>query len=211
MLKVGTQADWIERAQAVLPAGGFGNFDPGIVIRDGQGARVRDEDGREILIPNLRLPDDAGGATPAQLIESWALGLRGVAKLEGEARERALRELVTRFGAFSATSPHPFLIPAGPWAENRGGAPRTPASGDLLLICEALVAGSPSGRATEIKVYSSAPPQPKPERVDVLAAWLGIRSQGSSQGNEVSGASIHGMVANSPAMAGRWARSANRR
>ncbi len=44
-----SQADWITRAKAVLPAGGFGNFDPGIVIRDGRGARVRDEDGREYI------------------------------------------------------------------------------------------------------------------------------------------------------------------
>ncbi|HIP77977.1 MAG TPA: aspartate aminotransferase family protein, partial [Kiloniellaceae bacterium] len=41
-----TQQDWIDRAKHVLPAGGFGNFDPGIVIREGRGARVWDEDGR---------------------------------------------------------------------------------------------------------------------------------------------------------------------
>ncbi|MEP1207194.1 MAG: aminotransferase class III-fold pyridoxal phosphate-dependent enzyme [Rhizobiaceae bacterium] len=44
-----TQSDWIERANAVLPAGGFGNFDPGIIIRDGKGSRVWDEDGREYI------------------------------------------------------------------------------------------------------------------------------------------------------------------
>lgn len=49
MLKVHAQQDWIARAQAVLPAGGFGNFDPNIVIRDGQGSRVRDEDGKEYI------------------------------------------------------------------------------------------------------------------------------------------------------------------
>ena len=43
------QSDWIERANAVLPAGGFGNFDPAIVIREGKGARVRDEDGRDYI------------------------------------------------------------------------------------------------------------------------------------------------------------------
>ncbi|MEO1472003.1 MAG: aminotransferase class III-fold pyridoxal phosphate-dependent enzyme [Pseudomonadota bacterium] len=43
------QADWIARARRVLPAGGFGNFDPGIVIREGHGARVRDADGREFV------------------------------------------------------------------------------------------------------------------------------------------------------------------
>ncbi|MEM6462202.1 MAG: aminotransferase class III-fold pyridoxal phosphate-dependent enzyme [Pseudomonadota bacterium] len=40
-----TQKEWIDRANAVLPAGGFGNFDPGIVIREGRGSRVWDEDG----------------------------------------------------------------------------------------------------------------------------------------------------------------------
>ena len=44
-----TQERWIERARAVLPAGGFGNFDPGIVIREGQGSRVTDENGTEYV------------------------------------------------------------------------------------------------------------------------------------------------------------------
>ena len=44
-----TNTAWAERARAVLPAGGFGNFDPSIFIREGQGARVWDEDGREYV------------------------------------------------------------------------------------------------------------------------------------------------------------------
>lgn len=44
-----SQESWIERAQTVLPAGGFGNFDPGIIIREGKGARVWDEDGNEYI------------------------------------------------------------------------------------------------------------------------------------------------------------------
>ena len=32
MNRIHAQADWIARARAVLPAAGFGNFDPGIVI-----------------------------------------------------------------------------------------------------------------------------------------------------------------------------------
>ncbi len=43
------QADWISRAKAVLPAGGFGNFDPGIIIKEGKGSRVWDEDGNEFV------------------------------------------------------------------------------------------------------------------------------------------------------------------
>lgn len=38
-----------ERAQEVLPAGGFGNFDPGLVVREGRGARIWDEDGNEYI------------------------------------------------------------------------------------------------------------------------------------------------------------------
>jgi glutamate-1-semialdehyde 2,1-aminomutase len=44
-----TQSDWAARARAVLPAGGFGNFDPGIFIREGKGSRVWDEDGKEYV------------------------------------------------------------------------------------------------------------------------------------------------------------------
>ncbi len=44
-----TQSDWAERARAVLPAGGFGNFDPSMFIREGRGARVWDEDGKEYV------------------------------------------------------------------------------------------------------------------------------------------------------------------
>jgi glutamate-1-semialdehyde 2,1-aminomutase len=49
MTSVSTQQDWVDRARAVLPAGGFGNFDPGIVIREGRGARVWDEDGNAFI------------------------------------------------------------------------------------------------------------------------------------------------------------------
>jgi glutamate-1-semialdehyde 2,1-aminomutase len=49
MNRIHTQADWISRARKVLPAGGFGNFDPGIVIIARRGARVWDEDGREYV------------------------------------------------------------------------------------------------------------------------------------------------------------------
>ncbi len=43
------QQDWIDRGNAVFPAGGFGNFDPGIIISRGEGARVWDEDGNEYI------------------------------------------------------------------------------------------------------------------------------------------------------------------
>ena len=49
MIPIHTQAEWIERANAVLPAAGFGNFDHGIVIREGKGSHVWDEDGREYV------------------------------------------------------------------------------------------------------------------------------------------------------------------
>jgi len=40
---------WQSRAAEVLPAGGFGNFDPNIIIKKGKGARVWDEDGNEYV------------------------------------------------------------------------------------------------------------------------------------------------------------------
>ncbi|MDH5530397.1 MAG: aminotransferase class III-fold pyridoxal phosphate-dependent enzyme, partial [Paracoccaceae bacterium] len=49
MQKLRTQEEWIARARAVLPAGGFGNFDPGIVVARGQGSHVWDEDGKEYI------------------------------------------------------------------------------------------------------------------------------------------------------------------
>lgn len=49
MEKIKTHAEWIERAKAILPAGGFGNFDPNLIIRNGKGSRVWDEDGTEYI------------------------------------------------------------------------------------------------------------------------------------------------------------------
>ena len=49
MEKLTNQSEWIERAREVLPAGGFGNFDPSIFIRKGRGSRVWDEDGNEYV------------------------------------------------------------------------------------------------------------------------------------------------------------------
>lgn len=49
MQKILTQSDWMDRAHAVLPAGGFGNFDPDILIARGDGSRVWDEDGNEYV------------------------------------------------------------------------------------------------------------------------------------------------------------------
>ncbi|WP_136442173.1 aspartate aminotransferase family protein [Pacificoceanicola onchidii] len=49
MNRIDTQTDWINRARAVLPAAGFGNFDASIVIARGEGSHVWDEDGREYV------------------------------------------------------------------------------------------------------------------------------------------------------------------
>ena len=49
MNKLHTQAEWIARAKEILPAAGFGNFDPQIVISRGQGSRVWDENGQEYI------------------------------------------------------------------------------------------------------------------------------------------------------------------
>ena len=44
-----SQEELIARAREVLPAGGFGNFDAEVIIREGRGARVWDEDGTEYI------------------------------------------------------------------------------------------------------------------------------------------------------------------
>ena len=44
-----SQKDWKARAAEVLPAAGFGNFDPSFIVREGRGARVWDEDGNEFI------------------------------------------------------------------------------------------------------------------------------------------------------------------
>lgn len=49
MQTITTQNEWIERARWLLPAGGFGNFDPNFIIREGRGSRVCDEDGQEYV------------------------------------------------------------------------------------------------------------------------------------------------------------------
>lgn len=49
MERMTSQAEWLDRAKAVLPGGGFGNFDPNVFIREGRGSRVWDEDGNEYV------------------------------------------------------------------------------------------------------------------------------------------------------------------
>ena len=49
MNKIHSMADWSARARAVLPGGGFGNFDAGVTLREGRGARVTDENGKEYV------------------------------------------------------------------------------------------------------------------------------------------------------------------
>ncbi len=49
MQKTDAERGLIKRAARVLPAGGFGNFDPSVVIREGRGGRVWDESGNEYV------------------------------------------------------------------------------------------------------------------------------------------------------------------
>jgi len=44
-----SQEQLLRRASQVMPAAGFGNFDPSIIIREGKGSRVWDEDGNEFI------------------------------------------------------------------------------------------------------------------------------------------------------------------
>ena len=49
MKKLKTQDEWIARAKEVLPAAGFGNFENDIIIKEGNGSKVWDEDGNEYI------------------------------------------------------------------------------------------------------------------------------------------------------------------
>ncbi len=49
MNKAVQQTEWTSRAQRVLPAGGFGNYDPTIIIREGRASHVWDENGKEYI------------------------------------------------------------------------------------------------------------------------------------------------------------------
>lgn len=44
-----SQKDWQDRAATVLPGAGFGNFDASVILREGKGSRVWDEDGKEYI------------------------------------------------------------------------------------------------------------------------------------------------------------------
>ena len=44
-----SQEQLLKRASQVMPASGFGNFDPSIIIREGKASRVWDEDGNEFI------------------------------------------------------------------------------------------------------------------------------------------------------------------
>ena len=49
MLRLNSQEEWMERASHVLPAAGFGNFDPSVFISEGKGSRVWDENNNEYV------------------------------------------------------------------------------------------------------------------------------------------------------------------
>ena len=49
MLRLDSQEEWRERASQVLPAAGFGNFDPSIFISRGKGSRIWDESQTEYV------------------------------------------------------------------------------------------------------------------------------------------------------------------
>ena len=49
VLRLNSQEEWMERASHVLPAAGFGNFDPAVFISEGKGSRVWDENNNEYV------------------------------------------------------------------------------------------------------------------------------------------------------------------
>ncbi len=49
MGKAADQSTWVSRARRVLPGGGFGNFDPAMVMARGVGSHIWDQDGNEYI------------------------------------------------------------------------------------------------------------------------------------------------------------------
>ena len=48
-MKIDTQNEWKQRASEVLPAAGFGNFEPSVFIREGKGSRIWDENNNQYV------------------------------------------------------------------------------------------------------------------------------------------------------------------
>ena len=44
-----TQEDWFSRAKKVLPAGGFGNFDHHMIMKEAKGCHIWDQDGNKYI------------------------------------------------------------------------------------------------------------------------------------------------------------------
>ena len=97
MNRIHSQQDWLERAHQVLPAGGFGHFDPGIIIARGKGARVWDEEGRshvDLLIGSG--PMIAGHAHPEVMEAVFEQLSRGQTFFANNARGIELAEEIVR-------------------------------------------------------------------------------------------------------------------
>ena len=91
-----SQSEWIQRAKSVLPAGGFGNFDPGFFIREGRGSRVWDEDGREYVDALIGSGPMLLGHGHPEVLEAVAEQLpRGTTFFANNARGVELAEAIT--------------------------------------------------------------------------------------------------------------------
>ncbi len=94
---VSSNEAWAERARAVLPGGGFGNFDPSIFICDGRGARVWDEDGREYVDLLIGSGPMLLGHGHPEVLEAAAEQLpRGMTFFANNARAIELAEAIQR-------------------------------------------------------------------------------------------------------------------
>ena len=96
MQEILSQAEWLERARSVLPAGGFGNFDSSFFIREGRGSRVWDENGREYVDVLLGSGPMLLGHGHPEVLEAVAEQLpRGTTFFANNARGVELAEAIT--------------------------------------------------------------------------------------------------------------------
>jgi hypothetical protein len=147
-------------------------------------------DGKNLLLADLRLGADAGGARPEDVVTRLVSALAKVP--QGSKGETARREALTRFGAFAATAPHAFLVPAKTWNEVRPSRTKArPVAGELLQLLDVLGGQMGKSRVTGFKLVDTSEETPRTAKVpkkNLMAALLGVRAGGNYSGGSGEGA-----------------------
>lgn len=109
-----------------------------------------------LLVPDLRLPEDAGAAGPAELVDALIEGCRA---LPLDLPEGPLTGLASRLGAFEPTPQGAFLVPPRAWAPLATGSAaaypqRRQLEGELRQLAPCLS----GARLTSVTIQPGAPP-----------------------------------------------------